>query len=76
MLPPEQAAVLAHLPVRAVYRWIEANLVHYQEATNGSVIICIRSLVAAENRLKEIRSDQDKSGLSVNPINDLELKET
>ena len=50
MLPPEQAAVLAHLPVRAVYRWIEANLVHYQEATNGSVIVCIRSLVAAESR--------------------------
>ena len=50
MLPPEQASVLAHVPTRMIYRWIESGSVHYREMSNGSLIVCIRALVAAREQ--------------------------
>ena len=44
MVPPEQAAVLAHVTVRMIYRWVESDLVHYKEEPNGSVMVCVKSL--------------------------------
>lgn len=44
MVAPEQAAVIAAVPVRAVYRWIETGMIHYREASDGSLIVCVRSL--------------------------------
>jgi hypothetical protein len=51
MLAPEQAAVLARVSTRMIYRWVETDSIHYSEATNGSLIVCIRSLVAMRNQV-------------------------
>jgi len=47
MLPPDHAALLSHVPTRTIYRLVEAGSIHYREMPNGSLIVCIRSLVAA-----------------------------
>ena len=49
MLAPEHAGVLAHVPTRRIYRWVETGSIHYREASNGSLIVCIRSLVAVRD---------------------------
>ena len=49
MVAPEQAAAVAHVPVRMIYRWIETGVIHYKEDPNGSLIVCVKSLVATAN---------------------------
>jgi hypothetical protein len=44
MVAPEQAAVIAAVPVRTIYRWVEINMIHYKEAPDGSLIVCVKSL--------------------------------
>jgi len=44
MIAPEQAAVIAGVPVSTIYQWIETESVHYKHAANGSIIVCVRSL--------------------------------
>jgi len=45
MLAPEQATVLAHIPTRMIYRLVETGAIHYRDTPNGSVIVCVRSLI-------------------------------
>jgi hypothetical protein len=49
MVPPEHAAVIANVPVRIIYRWVETAAIHYQEAPNGSLIVCLKSLPVTGN---------------------------
>ena len=44
MLTPEQAAVLLQVTPRVVYRWVEAQLLHFIEEPDGRVLICRNSL--------------------------------
>jgi hypothetical protein len=44
MVAPEHAAVITAVPVRAIYRWVETGMVHYKEATDGSLTVCVKSL--------------------------------
>ena len=44
MVAPEQAAVIAAVPARTIYRWVEARMIHYKEAHDGSLIVCVKSL--------------------------------
>jgi len=44
MLPPALAAGLAGMPERMVYRWVEANKVHFLERPGGAILICSESL--------------------------------
>ena len=44
MLAPEQAAVVANVPVRMIYSWVEAGTIHYKEGPIGSLIVCLKSL--------------------------------
>ena len=44
MVAPDQAAVVAAVPVRTIYRWVETELIHYKEAADGSLVVCIKSL--------------------------------
>lgn len=44
MLPPEQAAILIQVTPRVVYRWVEAQLLHFIEDPDGRVLICRNSL--------------------------------
>jgi hypothetical protein len=54
MVAPEQAAVLAQAPVRMIYRWVEAGSIHYKEGSNGSIIVCVRSLPTTGNQVKGV----------------------
>jgi hypothetical protein len=44
MLTPEQAATLLQVTPRAVYRWLETELLHFLEEPDGRVLICRNSL--------------------------------
>jgi hypothetical protein len=34
-----------------IYRLIESGSIHYREEPNGSLVVCVRSLVAARNQV-------------------------
>jgi hypothetical protein len=45
MLPPEAAAVLLGVRTRTIYRRIEADQLHFAELSDGSLFICVNSLL-------------------------------
>jgi hypothetical protein len=57
MLAPDHAALLSHVPTRMIYRLVETGSIHYREEPNGSLIVCVRSVVAARNQV--IGTDND-----------------
>jgi hypothetical protein len=59
MLPPEEAAVLFGVPVRAIYREIEAGQLHFQEMST-SVVVCLDSLRRIASMLPSNSSTQTK----------------
>ena len=44
MVTIDQAARLARVNSREIYREVEAGLLHFMETTDGSVLICLNSL--------------------------------
>ncbi len=44
MLTPDEAAALARTTVRAIYRWIEAEKIHFTETPDGLLLVCLSSL--------------------------------
>jgi hypothetical protein len=34
-----------------IYRLVETGSIHYREEPNGSVVVCVRSLVAARDQV-------------------------
>lgn len=44
MLPPEEAAALAGVSVRALFRRMEAGGLHYAESPAGRVFVCSQSI--------------------------------
>jgi len=61
MLPPEQAAIVANVPTRTIYRWVEAATVHYTDAPNGSLIVCLKSLPSSGNQVTSQLCAPDKA---------------
>jgi hypothetical protein len=60
MVAPEQAALVTHIPLRMIYRWIESALVHFRETPNGSVIVCLRSLTTTRNHIIDDESERNQ----------------
>ena len=48
MLTPEQAALVARVNTRTVYRWVESGLAHFVETAQGALWVCPDSLPALE----------------------------
>ena len=46
MVTPEQAAALADVSSRVIYRWVEQEKLHFTEEIGGSLLICADSLQA------------------------------
>ena len=46
MITPDQAATIAGLSSRIIYRWIEARRIHFTETGEGQLLICQNSLPA------------------------------
>jgi hypothetical protein len=44
MVTIDQAAMLARLSSREIYREVEAGMLHFRETAEGSVLICFNSL--------------------------------
>jgi len=51
MVAAEQAAVVAHVPVRMIYRWVETAVIHYKEGPDGSQMVCLKSLPTTANQV-------------------------
>ena len=44
MLAPEEAALLAGVGVRAIYRAIEEGRIHFLENASGALVVCLGSI--------------------------------
>jgi hypothetical protein len=44
MVPVDEAAILRRVDSRTVFRWVEAEQVHFSETANGLLLICLNSL--------------------------------
>lgn len=53
LVPLEQAAALAHVPLRSIYRGVESDLVHYRERADGSLLVCLNSVTTMRNQITE-----------------------
>ena len=51
MVTTEQAAQIAGVSSRTIYRWIEASKLHFSEASATSVLICEKSLWVWKSKL-------------------------
>jgi len=47
MVPPDVAAVAAGVSARAVFGWVEAGRVHFNETAEGALLVCLNSLPEA-----------------------------
>lgn len=46
MITPDEAAAICRVSTRTVYRWLEKGAMHFSEAAEGALFICLRSLAA------------------------------
>lgn len=44
LVTPQEAAAIAKVPVRTIYRWVETGMVHHRNEPDGSVDVCTKSL--------------------------------
>jgi hypothetical protein len=54
MVTPEEAASIAGVNPRTVYRWVEDGMVHFTETREGSLLVCLNSLSVSMNVQVEI----------------------
>ncbi|HEY3025345.1 MAG TPA: hypothetical protein VGJ55_04240 [Pyrinomonadaceae bacterium] len=43
LMTPEEAAIVACVNVRTVYRWVEIGKVHFRETREGLLLVCRNS---------------------------------
>jgi hypothetical protein len=46
MLKPEEAAAIAGVTPRTIYRWIEMGRLHFTESSDGWLLVCLQSLLS------------------------------
>ena len=46
MLSPEQASAVTGITERLIYQWVEAGTIHYKEAPNGKLTVCLKTLIS------------------------------
>lgn len=60
MLTPEDVSALANVRTRLVYQWVERGLVHFSEARNGLLLICLKSLPRLQGNEIDYRVKNDR----------------
>ena len=45
MVSVDEAASIAHMPARAIYRQVESRQAHFMETADGQLLICINPLL-------------------------------
>lgn len=48
LVTPDEAATITGWSTRVIYRWVEAGIIHFQETTNGSLLVCLNSFPTTE----------------------------
>ena len=61
MVAAEQAAAVMNVSVRTIYRWVETAVVHYREAPNGSLTVCLKSLLFSGSVRQEVDPGSEQS---------------
>ena len=46
MITPDEAAAICRVSTRTVYHWLETGAIHFSEAAEGALFICLSSLAA------------------------------
>ncbi len=54
MVTPEQAATVAKVSIRVIFRWMELGAIHFIEGADGSLAVCLKSLLATGTQLNEL----------------------
>jgi hypothetical protein len=54
MVTTEQAAAVAKVSVRVIFRWLESGAIHFVEGADGSLAVCLRSLPTTGTQLNEL----------------------
>ena len=49
MVTPDEAAPIAGVNPRTIYRWVEDGTVHFTETREGSLLVCLDSLFVSMN---------------------------
>jgi excisionase family DNA binding protein len=52
MITPDEAAAVAGVTARTIYRWVETGKLHFSEAGDASLLICQGSLCVWKSRLE------------------------
>ena len=47
MVDPSSAALVAQVSIREIYRWVDANKLHFLEAASGELYLCATSVQAS-----------------------------
>ena len=45
MITPSEAVMLTRLSSCTIYRWVEAEKIHFAETSEGLLLICLNSLI-------------------------------
>ena len=59
MITPDEAAQISQVSTRTIYRWIEAQKVHFAETEKGFSLICLQSL---EDQAASSTQDESDAG--------------
>lgn len=63
LVTADQAAVVAGVSSRTIYRWVEADKLHFMETPEGLLLICLNSIPHSGEAVGPLtRSTQAKSG--------------
>jgi len=61
MSKPEDAATLTGITARKIYAEIEDGLAHFTQSTDGSLMVCLRSLIENSSRPQFCEGELDQS---------------
>jgi len=50
MVTPDEAAALSRVSSLTIYRWLEAEKLHFIETSDGLLLICINSLFDSKHQ--------------------------
>lgn len=57
MVRPEEAARLAGVSTRTIYRWVESERVHFAEDSVGGLLVCLSSLKSGARKGTEDKNE-------------------
>ncbi len=60
MLRPEDAAEIMGISTRKIYAGIEDGTMHYTEAVDGSLLVCIRSVPNSPSGPQSLEGELDQ----------------